>query len=46
MSRADFDWGEIAMIKPIEFDGFRFSPGLNPVEFGGMGTTPTSQPTP
>ena len=42
----DFNYGEFATIKPLEFERFEFCPHSNPVEFDGIRTTSTSQPMP
>ena len=43
---SDFNYGEFAGIKALEFEKFTVCPHFNPVEFAGITTASTSQPTP
>ena len=42
----DFHYGEFAIMKPLEFERFRFPPGSNPVEFKGVKISLTRESTP
>ncbi len=42
----DFNYGEFATIKPLEFEMFRFPPGSNPVEFDGIRISLTRESIP
>jgi hypothetical protein len=42
----DFNYGEFATIKPLEFERFGFPPGSNPVEFGGIRISLTRESIP